>query len=135
MKNICDKRTRVIMYLLLLINVGLIVTPVLIKFNVKCPVCHAVPYLPIKDLELGILGVSSNILLGVLWYFSTNKILIYITLLYNTFLCGFSTLLQIGRYIMLSGYCSYCLLSTLVFYILFGFYIYNIARILKLNTT
>lgn len=118
-------KIRILRYLLIVINIGLIITGVLININVKCPACHMVPFLPINDVELGILGVSSNIVLGVLLYFANKKTIKYITFFFLMFLSGFSSFLQIGKYILSSGYCVYCLSSTIVFYVLFGTFLYQ----------
>ncbi|HVJ48983.1 hypothetical protein [Desulfitobacterium sp.] len=124
MNNI-EKKTKIIIYLLLILNIGLIITGVLVNIKVKCPICHEVPFLPINDVELGVLGVASNIIIGILAYFTKNKLSSYIMLLFSMFLSGFSTFLQIGRYILRGGYCPYCLSSTCIFYILFGIFLYN----------
>ena len=116
-------KTKLMMYLFMFLNISLIITGVLVNIKTKCQFCNYVPYFPINDVQLGILGVSSNVVLGVLLNFSK-----YISLLFSSFLVGFSTFLQIDRYIFTQGgYRPYCLSSTVVFYVLFGLLLYNIV--------
>lgn len=122
---ILKSKTKRIMYLIIIVNIGLIITGVIENTFIRCSFCYEVPFLNITDIQLGALGVSSSLLLAVLIYLSDRAMFRHLALFISLFISVFSTVMQVGRYVVLGGYCPWCLGATATAYILSGLLIYN----------
>jgi len=125
---VLSSRTKRAMYIIIILNIGLIITGVIVNSLIRCSFCYEVPFLNITDIQLGAMGVSSSLLLGVLIYLSDRKFFRYCTLIFSLFISAFSTFMQIGRYVVLGGYCPWCLGATATAYVLSAILFYRLGK-------
>ncbi|MCF8012505.1 MAG: hypothetical protein K9L17_14090 [Clostridiales bacterium] len=93
----------------------------------ECPVCHMVPFLPISDVALAIIGAISAVFLSVLCYLSQKNTVIKYFTLFIAFCCaGFSSFLIAGQLIQFHDICYQCLHASIGFYLIFVILAYTL---------
>lgn len=92
-----------------------------------CPLCHLVPFLPVTDVAVAVMGSVASALLAVLCYFSISKRnLRYLTVLYAALCAAFASFLQVSGLLITRLFCPQCLIAFFGFYLVFGLLLYEI---------
>ena len=92
-----------------------------------CPSCHLVPFLPVTDVGVAIVGMVASFILAALCYFTIlKKGLKYITLIYAAFGAAFVSFLQISNLLLTGSLCPQCLVASIGYYLVFGLLLYEV---------
>lgn len=110
-----------------IINILLIVYTTWDKYRKSsCAICHYVPYLSITEKTLAILAIISIISFLIIYYLShKSKIMAYLSLFSGAFFVGFSIFLQISRYDLYKAFCINCVITTIVYCLIFVILLYE----------
>jgi len=93
-----------------------------------CPSCHLVPFLPITDVAVAIIGMIASAVLAVLCYFTVSRQgLRYVTLLCAGLCAAFASFLQITNLLLTGSFCPQCLVASIGFYLIFGLMLYEVV--------
>lgn len=93
-----------------------------------CPLCHLVPFLPVTDVAVAVIGSVASALLAVLCSFSISKRnLRYLTVLYAALCAAFASFLQVSGLLITGSFCPQCFVAFFGFYLVFGLLLYEIV--------
>lgn len=118
---------RMVIVLSLLLNTGLLAYLSWQKYAAGgCPACHKVPFLPVSDVMVALVGAAVSLLLVFLILLSASGgKLRYAALVLAGGASAFGSFLLAGQIVLGWSICYPCLVATALFYIVFGILVYQ----------
>jgi hypothetical protein len=91
-----------------------------------CPACHKVPFLPVSDVTVALVGATVSLILAFLILLSAcRENLRYAVLVLAGSASAFGFFLLAGQIVLGWGICYPCLATTILFYLVFGILVYQ----------
>jgi uncharacterized membrane protein len=91
-----------------------------------CSTCNSFSYLPFSEIYLAFLGSITSLILTALVYYSNDRnYLRHASLFLTFFASSFGSFLLVGQISINKSLCYPCVLSTILFYIVFIIVLYN----------
>lgn len=101
-----------------------------------CPACHKVPFLPVSDVTVALVGATVSLILVFLVLPSASRDnLRYIVMMLAGGASAFGSFLLAGQIFFGWGICYPCLAATILFYLVFGILVYQIVIAPLLRST
>lgn len=98
------------------------------KKDTGCSLCHQVPFLHVTDMNVAVTGIIVSLALAIMVIFSNKvKLLNFLALFLAFIAASLSSFLLTSQVLINKALCYPCLLSSIIFYIIFFLLFYDLV--------